>query len=60
MLRWAPRFFTDVTRFSPGDFYPAFAELAGAPIEEDRELLADIACASGIALDAAEGEADHA
>lgn len=39
ILRWTPKFFADVPRFSKTSFYPAFAKLLKAYLTEDITLL---------------------
>lgn len=50
LLNWVPRFLVDVPRYARTDFYKAFAQLTGAFLSDDLELVEDIAHSSGIEL----------
>jgi len=50
MLNWAPRFLGDIKKYAEVDFYPAFAALATAWLEDEKVLLEDIAESSKIDL----------
>lgn len=50
MLDWIPNFCIDVPRYAKNDFYCAFAQLTVEFLNQERDLLEDIAAASGIDL----------
>lgn len=50
MLDWIPNFCIDVPRYARNDFYCAFAQLTAEFLDQERELLEDIATASAIDL----------
>ena len=50
MLDWIPNFCVDVPRYAKNDFYCAFAQLTTEFLDQERDLLEDIAIASTIDL----------